>query len=44
MGILGYASIDPEAMAAQDEQVASEFDARRAEIDRTAKLGAAAGS
>ena len=44
MGILGYASIDPEAMAAQDEEVAAEFDARRAEVEATAKLGAAASS
>jgi len=40
MGILGFASVDAQAMADQDEQVAEEFDARRAEI---LKVAAAAG-
>jgi hypothetical protein len=44
MGILGYANVDPDAMAAQDEHVAAEFDARRAEVEHTARLGAVSGS
>jgi hypothetical protein len=44
MGILGYANVDTEAMAAEDEHVAEEFDARYAEVEKTARLGAASGS
>jgi hypothetical protein len=36
MGILGYAETDAHAMALEDERVAEEFDARRAEIVRVA--------
>jgi hypothetical protein len=39
MGILGYAEVDASAMGAQDEKVAEEFDARRAEIERIARAG-----
>jgi len=39
MGILGYASVDAAAMSARDEEVAEEFDARRAEIERVAGTG-----
>src|SRR5581483_654196 len=42
MNILGYAGTDVEAMQANDEQVAVEFDARRAEADRVAEAGGAA--
>jgi hypothetical protein len=41
MGILGFASIDAQAMGEQDEHVAEEFDARRAEILKVAEAGAA---
>ena len=37
MGILGYADTDVAAMSAQDEEVAAEHDARRAEIERVAQ-------
>ena len=37
MGILGYADVDAAAMSAKDEEVAEEFDARRAEIERVAQ-------
>src|SRR5262245_17619673 len=37
MGILGYAETDAAAMSVKDEEVAAEFDARRAEIERVAK-------
>ena len=37
MGILGFADIDVAAMSVKDEEVAAEFDARRAEIDRVAQ-------
>ena len=37
MGILGYADVDAAALGAEDEQVAEEFDARRAEIERIAR-------
>jgi hypothetical protein len=43
MGILGFASIDAQAMGEQDEHVAEEFDARHAEILQVAKAGAANG-
>ena len=39
MGILGYADVDAAAMSAKDEEVALEFDARRAEIERVARTG-----
>jgi P-aminobenzoate N-oxygenase AurF len=39
MGILGYADVDAAAMSAKDEEVALEFDARRAEIERVADVG-----
>ncbi len=39
MGILGYADVDAAAMSAQDEQVAEQFDARRAEVERIARAG-----
>src|SRR5262245_14755491 len=39
MGILGYADTDASSMSANDEQVAEEFDARRAEIERVARAG-----
>jgi P-aminobenzoate N-oxygenase AurF len=39
MGILGYANVDAAAMSARDEEVAEEFDARRAEIERVARTG-----
>jgi hypothetical protein len=44
MGILGYANVDTDAMAAEDEHVAEEFDARYAEVEKTARLGAASRS
>src|SRR5262249_2765708 len=34
MGIMGYAETDVQAMSQQDERVAQDFDARRAEIER----------
>ena len=37
MGILGYADTDVTAMSVKDEEVAAEFDARRAEIERVAQ-------
>jgi len=37
MGILGYADTDVAAMSTKDEEVAAEFDARRAEIERVAQ-------
>jgi len=37
MGILGYADVDLHEIARRDEQVAADFDARRAEIERVAK-------
>ena len=37
MGILGYADTDVAAMSVKDEEVAAEFDARRAEIERVAQ-------
>ena len=37
MGILGYADVDAAAMGARDEEVATEVDARRAEIERAAR-------
>jgi hypothetical protein len=37
MGILGYAGADVDALARRDEEVAREFDARRAEIVRVAE-------
>jgi hypothetical protein len=43
MGILGFASIDAQAMGEQDEQVAEEFDARHAEILKVAGAGATGG-
>jgi hypothetical protein len=39
MGILGYADVDAAAMSAHDEEVALEFDARRAEVERVARAG-----
>jgi hypothetical protein len=39
MGILGYADVNVEQISANDEQVAEEFDARRAEIAKVADLG-----
>src|SRR4029450_8638087 len=39
MGILGYANVDAATMSARDEEVAEEFDARRAEIERVARTG-----
>ena len=39
MGILGFANIDAQAMGEQDEHVAEEFDARRAEILKVAEAG-----
>jgi hypothetical protein len=39
MGILGYADVDAAAMTAQDELVAEQFDARRAEVERIARAG-----
>lgn len=44
MGILGFAETDAEAMAAQDERVAEDYDTRRAEIERVAASGAGNGS
>jgi hypothetical protein len=43
MGILGFASIDAQAMGEQDEHVAEEFDARHAEILKVAEAGATGG-
>ncbi len=40
MGILGFADVDTEAMGIEDERVAEEFDARHAEIERVATVGA----
>jgi hypothetical protein len=37
MNILGYADVDPQSLSARDEQVAEEFDARRAEILKVAR-------
>jgi hypothetical protein len=39
MGILGFANVDVQAMSADDERVAEEFDARNAEILAVAKAG-----
>ena len=41
MGILGFASVDAQAMSQEDERVAEEFDARHAEILKVAAVGAA---
>ncbi len=43
MGILGYASVDADAMGREDEHVAEEFDRRHAEILKVADAGAAQG-
>jgi hypothetical protein len=43
MGVLGFASIDFDAVAAHDEEVSAEFDRRRAEVARVAATAAAAG-
>jgi hypothetical protein len=40
MGILGFAETDTDAMSAEDERVAEDFDARRAEIEQVAVRGA----
>jgi hypothetical protein len=37
MNILGYADVDTQAISDRDEQVAEEFDARRADILKTAR-------
>jgi hypothetical protein len=37
MNILGYAEVDPAALSERDEEVAEEFDARRAEVERIAR-------
>jgi len=37
MGILGFAQVDLNAIAQQDERVADDFDARRAEVERVAR-------
>jgi len=42
MGILGFAGADLDALAQRDEDIAREFDLRRAEVKRVAALGAAA--
>jgi hypothetical protein len=39
MGVMDFAEIDAEALSAHDETVASEFDARRAEIERVGGVG-----
>jgi len=38
MGILGYAEADVEAMGADDERIAADFDRRRDEIEQVAKM------
>jgi hypothetical protein len=38
MGILGYADTDVEAMGHDDERIAAEFDRRREDIEKVAKL------
>ncbi|HVM96529.1 MAG TPA: ferritin-like domain-containing protein [Candidatus Acidoferrales bacterium] len=38
MGILGYADVDLQDLSRRDEQVAEDFDARRAEIEKVARL------
>jgi hypothetical protein len=43
MGILGYASVDADAMGREDEHVAEEFDKRHAEILKVAGAGAGQG-
>ncbi len=37
MGILGYADVDVAAMSARDEEIAAELDARRAEVEASAR-------
>ena len=37
MGILGYADVDPSELSERDEQVAQEYDARRAEVLQVAR-------
>ncbi|MBI3784552.1 MAG: ferritin-like domain-containing protein [Deltaproteobacteria bacterium] len=37
MGILGYADVDLQDLSRRDEQVAEDFDARRAEIEKVAR-------
>ena len=41
MGILGYANVDVEAMSSEDERIADELEARKAEVVRIAELGRA---
>ena len=41
MGVMGFAETDVEALATNDQQVAIEFDRRRAEVDAVARAGAA---
>ncbi len=36
MGILGFADVDLHEIARNDEKVAEDFDARRAEVERVA--------
>jgi hypothetical protein len=38
MGILGYADVDVEAMAHDDERIAAEFDRRREDIEKVASM------
>ncbi len=40
MGILGFASVDAQAMAEEDERVAEEYDMRHGEIVKVAAIGA----
>jgi hypothetical protein len=41
MGILGFADVDLQAIGERDEQVAEQFDERRAEVEAVAKLALA---
>ncbi|GAB4120402.1 MAG: ferritin-like domain-containing protein [Rhodothalassiaceae bacterium] len=41
MGIIGFASVDVDALQARDEQIAAEFDARRRHVDSVISEGAA---
>ncbi len=42
MGILGYGDVDVQAMSDQDERIAEDYDARKAEVEQVAAAGRAA--
>jgi hypothetical protein len=41
MGVMAFAETDVEALATHDQQVAIDFDRRRADVEQVARAGAA---